>query len=397
MSNKQETVYRGRHYRDSYAVEITCLNGVISSIEKLEYAHEELPVIAPGLVDLQVNGYKGIDVNSNPLNADELKTLIQYLWAEGVTTFLPTLITNDALKLNQLLAALNEAILSLGLSEELPYEAVIEGIHLEGPFLSPEDGPRGAHNRAWIIPPDVKLMESWQAHANGRLRIVTFSPEWTDAPELAQWCTEQGIIASIGHTSANSEQIAAAIAAGASMSTHLGNGAHPVLARHPNYIWDQLAADELYACVIADGFHLPDAVLKAFYRGKAGRMIIVSDTVALAGMPPGRYDAAVGGAVVLTEAGRLHLAHEQRLLAGSALPLLYGVQHMASLGLCSWQDAWDMGSLLPAEAIGLAGAGTSGLQLGAPADLVLLHREDDGRLSVNQTIKSGQVVYSRNK
>jgi len=385
------TVIRGRHYREPYVVEIHCKDGIIANIVNLDEDGEALPIIAPGLVDLQVNGYMGIDANFKPLPPEELAKLIEALWAVGVTSFLPTLITNDALALNNLLASLDAAIAAQ--ADTLPYASTVEGIHLEGPFLSPEDGPRGAHNRDWITAPDLALMEEWQSHSNGRLRIVTFSPEWPEAPALVRWCKERGIVASIGHTKAYSSQIDAAVKAGASMSTHLGNGAHPVMPRHPNYIWDQLAADELYACIIADGFHLPDAVIKSFYRGKAGRLIIVSDTVALAGMPAGRYDAAVGGAVVLTEAGRLHLAKDERLLAGSALPLLHGVRHMAELDLCSWQDAWDMASLLPAEAIGLKGP--RGLEPGAPADLVLLDRFADSGISINATIKSGQTVYIR--
>ncbi|WP_438347628.1 N-acetylglucosamine-6-phosphate deacetylase [Paenibacillus sp. FA6] len=391
---REMALYRGLHYRTGEPIEIKCVGGRIAGMEPVVTDADAevgaLPLIAPGLVDLQINGYGGIDFNREGLTPNELSSIIEMQWSLGVTSFMPTVITNEASAISRLLTSIHEAICAIG--SNLPYEASVAGIHLEGPFLSRADGPRGAHALDCIVPPDLNLMEEWMKHSHERLRIVTFSPEWPNSEEFVHWCCKRNLLASIGHTSANSVQIAASVMAGAAMSTHLGNGAHPVLQRHPNYIWDQLAHDELYASVIADGIHLPDSVIKAFYRAKAGRMLLVSDTVALAGMPPNRYETTVGGAVVLTELGRLHLACDERLLAGSALPLIKGVEHLIQIGLCSWQDAWDMASLIPARAAKLGSL--QGLTIGAEADFVLFHKEGH-EMEVKQTVKQGQVVYTK--
>jgi N-acetylglucosamine-6-phosphate deacetylase len=174
------------------------------------------------------------------------------------------------------------------------------------------------------------------------------------------------------------------------MTTHFGNAAHLMLPRHPNYLWEQLAQDELWTCVIADGFHLPDQVLKVVMKVKGARAMLVSDAVSLSGMPPGQYATPVGGRVVLTREGRLHLAENEKLLAGSAQMLVRGVEHMVSSGLAGLAEAWQMASVRPAGFMGLPVA--AGLDVGAPADLVLLRR-DGNALRVEQTYKAGELVW----
>ncbi|MCL6599868.1 MAG: amidohydrolase family protein [Alicyclobacillus macrosporangiidus] len=366
-----------------------------------------LPFIGPGLVDLQVNGFRGIDFNTRPLDVAAIQRVVRALWAEGVTAFLPTIITNSDDAIAELVVSVAHAIRDAAdgrVAQGLWDPAVasehgwrdrsggiptIPGIHLEGPFISPEDGPRGAHDRRYVQPPDWDRFQRWQEAAEGRIRLVTLSPEWPEAAAFIARCAASGVRVAIGHTAAGSDQIVAAVRAGATLSTHLGNGAHPWLPRHPNYIWDQLAHDDLWASVIADGFHLPDAVLKVFLRAKGERVFLVSDVVDLGGLAPGRYTTHIGGDVVLTPEGKLHLAHHPELLAGSVQTLRQGVGNLVAKGLCSLADAWVMASVRPADYLGLPVA--RDIVPGEPADLVLF--TFDGQVRVERTVKAGVIVH----
>jgi N-acetylglucosamine-6-phosphate deacetylase len=307
------------------------------------------------------------------------------LYREGVTTYFPTVITNSD-------EAIAEALRSIvrARAEDSLIERVVAGIHLEGPFISPEDGPRGAHDSDYVRAPDWSLFQGWQEVAEGAIRILTLSPEWPEAPEFIATCVESGVTVAIGHTAATPEQIREAVAAGALMSTHLGNGAHPVLPRHPNYIWEQLAQDNLWACVIADGFHLPNSVLKVVLRTKAERAILVSDAVALGGMEPGEYDAPIGSKVVLAPEGKLYLAETPELLAGSVKTLREGIEHLVLSQLSNLPEAWEMASTRPATLLHLPTR--AGLSVGATADLVVF-RYTRGRIDVIRTYKEGRMVH----
>ena len=161
---------------------------------------------------------------------------------------------------------------------------------MEGPYISPEDGARGAHPRAHVVAARREDFERRQEAARGRIVLVTLAPEVEGAIALIEWLVTTGVRVAIGHTSATGDQIAAAVSAGATLSTHLGNGCPSILPRHPNVIWDQLAADGLLASVIVDGHHLPPATVKSIVRAKGvDRMILVTDATAAAGSRPGRY------------------------------------------------------------------------------------------------------------
>ncbi|HEX8529786.1 MAG TPA: amidohydrolase family protein, partial [Cytophagales bacterium] len=247
-------VLTGRHYRTGRPVIISCRAGTIERIREGDGGPADgLPWLGPGLTDLQVNGFRGIDLNAPDLSGAGLERLVGALWAVGVTAFLPTLITNHPAATEAALRTIRRAC------ETSPVVGgAVAGIHLEGPFISPEDGPRGAHPKAHVRAPDAALLETFREASGDRVRLVTLSPEWPGAPELIRRCVAHGIRAAVGHTAATPEQIAAAVAAGASLSTHLGNATHQMLPRHPNYLWEQLAQDGLAASLIADGFHLPD-------------------------------------------------------------------------------------------------------------------------------------------
>ncbi|THF84468.1 N-acetylglucosamine-6-phosphate deacetylase [Cohnella fermenti] len=399
----------GRHYASGEPVEVGISGEKIAYVRERNNEGEESPgkegrtsfgagaddgvddslsFIGPGLVDLQINGYRGRDFNLPPLRPGLTDETTRLLYGEGVTGYCPTVITNRPESIEQAMRAI-----ARDCREGRDAARSVAGIHLEGPFLSPEDGARGAHSAADIRAPDWELFRRWQDAAEGRIRILTMSPEWPNSADFIERCSDSGVIVSIGHTAASSEQIADAAAAGARLSTHLGNGAHLQLPRHPNYIWEQLAQDGLSSCVIADGFHLPDQVLKVVLKVKADKALLVSDAVALSGMPPGRYETAVGGQVTLTPEGKLHLADNERLLAGSAQMLSRGIERLFSRGLASFADAWEMASVRPAALLGLEAA--AGLTPGAPADIAVFRRAETGRLTAEATCVRGELAYHR--
>lgn len=333
---------------------------------------------AAGLVDLQVNGFRGLDFNSLPIDPELPGNLTRELWSVGVTSYCPTLITNTTAAISGGLRMVAGAC-----RRDPDARRGVAGIHLEGPFISREDGPRGAHERRWVRKPDFALVTRWIDASEGLLKILTLSPEWPGSPRFIERCVAAGLRISIGHTAASPEQIAEAVRAGATLSTHLGNGAPLLMPRHPNPLWEQLAEDRLSACFIADGHHLPDSFLKVALRAKGKRSILVSDAVYLAGLKPGRYHTHIGGEVVLSPSGRLHLASDPRLLAGSASTLLSGVAYLAGAGLASREEAWAMASERPAKLLGLRTAG----------DRVRVQVRG-GRWTVRETWKAGRRVWA---
>lgn len=206
----------------------------------------------PGLVDLQVNGYRGFDVNAPDVDAGTVGGLTRALWAAGTTTYLPTVITAPE---PRILASIR-AVVAAREADALVAHSVA-GIHVEGPFISGVPGAVGAHDAGSLRPPDLAELDRWQDAAAGLVRIVTIAPELPGAAEFVAGAVERGVLVSLGHTAADAEQVRAAVDAGATLSTHLGNGAPQLLPRHPNHVWAQLADDRLTAMLITDGHHLP--------------------------------------------------------------------------------------------------------------------------------------------
>lgn len=268
----------------------------------------------------------------------------------------------------------------------------MEGFHVEGPHISPEDGPRGAHPREWVRPPDLDEFRRWQEAAEGNVRIVTIAPEWPGATKYIEALVAQGVVVSIGHTQATGEQIQEAVRAGATMSTHLGNGAHSVLQRHPNYIWEQLAEDRLAAGFIVDGIHLPACFLKVALRAKGiERSILVTDAVMPAGCAPGRYK--VGEVEIELHPGdRVTLAGQDRL-AGSALRMDRGIENLMRLAGLSLREAVTMATRNPARVARISGR-QRGLAPGERADLVELDYDpQQGRIRILRTWLDGELVW----
>jgi N-acetylglucosamine-6-phosphate deacetylase len=317
--------------------------------------------LSPGLVDLQVNGYGGLDFNAPDLRVEDVQRLVAMLARLGTTTFLPTLITASE---SQIVAALR--IIAAARRQFPEVAHAVPGVHVEGPSISPQDGPRGAHPAEHVRPPDLAEFARWQAAGEGLVKLVTLAPELAGAPDYIRALAAKGIIVSLGHSAATPEQIAAAADAGARLSTHLGNGVAATLPRHPNLIWAQLADDRLTASFIADGHHLSAATFRAMLRAKGrDRAILVSDSVALAGRPPGRYRQPVGGDVEVTADGRIGVAGTP-YLAGAGLPLAANLSRAMRMAQLTPQEAFPLATENPGRLLGTRGR----LAVGEPADLV---------------------------
>lgn len=381
--------WSGRFWSTGENITVTSANGVISDISSGAEGTEHW--IAPGLIDLQVNGLAGYSFNGSQTTVETVRCTVDALHREGITRFCPTIVTGTT---QSMVAAL--ATLASACDDDDIVEYAVLGIHVEGPFISPEDGPRGVHNIDWIRLPDWGEYLAWQTAAGGRIRMVTVAPELPGAIEFIDKLVAHGIVASIGHSAASVGDVKAAIDAGATMATHLGNGSHPMMRRHPNYIWAQLADDRQWAGLIPDGFHLPPETLKVMIRAKGRKAILVSDASPLAQMPPGQYRSHHGTEVVLEPDGRLHPAGLDDILAGSALSLRQGVQNVANFGILPLGEAINLASRHPAELFGLADGGVGTLQVGGPADLVMYTWDDRGSPSemvVSSTVSRGEVVY----
>jgi N-acetylglucosamine-6-phosphate deacetylase len=372
------TARRGR-LPEGGAVEVEIDAGRITSVRQVEPGPGD-PWLTPGLIDLQVNGFGGYDVNAPDVTPETILGLRAALARTGTTTFVPTVVTAGEDAMCAALAAVAKAR-----RQDPTAAAAIPFIHVEGPFISPEDGPRGAHPLVHVRAPSSAEFGRWQTAAHGLVGIVTLSPHWPGAVDFTREVVARGTRVAVGHTHASPEQIAAVVDAGATLSTHLGNGAHALLPRHPNYLWAQLADDRLTAGLIADGHHLPADTLKTMIRAKTPeRVILVSDSVALAGMPPGDYLQPVGGAVRLDPSGRLGYPGTP-FLAGSAVALADCVATAANLDGIGFATAIRLATVNPARVIGDPARGV--IAIGARADLITFDwRVGETRLAVRDCL-----------
>ncbi len=299
----------------------------------------------PGLFDLQVNGFGGIDFNGADLGPDRIHEALERMRETGVTRCLPTLITSSF-----------EDFARNALAFTKISTPAFAGIHMEGPYLSPADGARGAHPLEHIALPSIGDFQRRQEAARGQIRLVTLAPERPGALPLIEYLVADGVRVSIGHTAATPPQIDDAISAGATMATHLGNGCAQMLPRHPNVIWELLATDAVHASFIVDGHHLPPATVKAMIRAKGPRRsILITDAGAAAGCPAGRY--RIGGVECeLSPNGRVSLPGTE-YLAGSALNLRDALVNTVRFTGLAFDDVVPMASTVPAEYIGLPALG----------------------------------------
>jgi N-acetylglucosamine-6-phosphate deacetylase len=376
------TTITGRDPESGRSTAVAVADGRISAIGP--GPEGETAWLSAGLIDLQVNGYGGHDLNDGDATADTVRSVASALHRTGVTTFLPTIVTGSEARMAAALAAVAAARRTDPLlAHAIPF------VHVEGPHIAPEDGPRGAHPREHVRPPDPAEFARWQEACGGIVGMVTLSPHWPGAPDYIRALAAQGVHVAIGHSGAAAAEIAAAVDAGAVLSTHLGNGAAAVLPRHPNHIWSQLAEDRLTATFIADGHHLPAETLRVMIRAKGlERAILVSDAVALAGLPPGRYEQAIGGQVELGEDGRLGVTGTP-YLAGAARPLADGVAVATRFARLSLAEALRLATANPGRFAGGRGV----VRVGAPADLVRFRfAPGDATLAVERVLVRGREV-----
>jgi N-acetylglucosamine-6-phosphate deacetylase len=373
---------------DNQVYELSLQKGEVKKLQAISTHEDPKLLLGPGFYDIQVNGYGGIDYNEIQADFLTLGQITEKLLRLGVTSHFPTVITNSPTRIHQLISQIRRL-----LEDDPLARKCIPGIHLEGPFISPDDGPRGAHFQKFVQAPDWELFQSWQEAAKGEIRLITLSPEWENSPEFIKKCVDSGVLVAIGHTKASHGQIEKAVDAGARMSTHLGNGAHAMLPRHPNYLWSQLAEDRLWASIIADGFHLPREVIQVFKKVKGEKLFLVSDAVALAGLPAGDYDTPVGGKVTLSPEGKLHLRDNPQVLAGSAGSLLQGLGFLFKNKLATLQEAWEMASIRPRSLY------EKGLENWTPtidSDSIIMDVDAASNLKLHKTFKNGKEVFSSN-
>ncbi len=347
--------------------------------------------VAPGFIDLQVNGFASTDYNDPAAVHEAIARSIQSMFTTGVTRFLATIITGSEERIVGAIKNLKAARDNFARAR-MPEGEALAGLHIEGPHLSPEDGPRGAHPLEHIRPPSIGEFNRWQEAADGTIRLITISPEWDEAPAYISAVVRQGVVASVGHTKATSDQIKAAIDAGATMSTHLGNAAHPTLPKTQNYIWDQLADERLTASFIVDGIHIPQAFLHSAVRAKGlERSVLVTDAVMPAMCEPGPYNLGQVE-VELRSNGSVVLRGGDRL-AGSALRMDHAIANTVRLASVSLSQAVAMATTNAARVGRIAGR-QRGLAPGEKADLVrFAWNPDDYSLKVIETIVAGVSVY----
>ncbi len=385
--DRAATKVEGLFYLDGKPVSIEVVDGYISRItpkNKLDDPELSDVYVAPGLIDNQINGYVSVGFSSPGLTVEGVRKATHALWKVGVTTYLPTVITSSHDRLMENFTVLARA------AQEPDIGLSVPGFHLEGPYISPEDGYRGAHHRPWVRPPDWQEFLAVYEAADQKILQVTLAPEIEGAIDFIHRCVDRGIVAGLGHHNAPADIIKQACDAGATVSTHLGNGCANMIHRHDNPLWPQLADDRLIASIIVDGFHLRPEEVQVFYKVKGPeRTVLISDMVKLAGMPPGEYSYD-NRDVVLTPEGMIKFP-AQNVLAGASLPISIGVGNVMRFTGCSLADAIHMASRNTARLHGLSDRGE--IKVGKRADLILFTLKE-GALSINKTIIAGKEVYT---
>lgn len=351
-----------RHFATSQPVRVRWQAGVITEISPADSGTATENRIAPGLVDLQVNGYGGIDFQRDDLRVDDLLSAVRQLRAAGCGQFLLTLITDAWPKLT---ARLRHLRALRAASPEL--QRSIIGWHIEGPFLSIEPGFHGAHNPALMLDPAPAHIQELRAITGADPLLLTIAPERNGAIAAIALATSLGIKVSLGHTNASTELLHHAAAAGATGFTHLGNGCPRDLDRHENILWRALDTPGLTASLIPDRIHVSPALFRLVHRARQSNGIYyTTDAMSAAGAPPGRHtlgtlEMEVGADQIVRQRGKTNLA-------GSALRPIDGVFRAAEMLNCPWPEVWNRFSTVPAQFMGLH----SGLEIGRPANFCVL-------------------------
>ncbi len=295
-----------------------------------------------GLIDLQVNGYAGVDFNDAGVTADALDHALRAMLDSGVAACLPTVITAPEAVMAERLQALDRAV-----AGSLLGPLMVPGYHLEGPFLNPGDGYAGCHPREAMVPADPALLQRLGAGLGRPILLLTLAAELPGALELVAWARGRGMLVAMGHTAPDHEAVGRAADGGVRLSTHLGNGLPHTVHKFLNPLMAQLAEDRLTASVIADGIHVPAHALKVMLRAKGlDRVVLVTDATAAAATPPGLYGFA--GMTIEHAADGSVRVPGGRVLAGSALRLDQAVRNLVAWGLDTPEQAVALASTRPA-------------------------------------------------
>jgi N-acetylglucosamine-6-phosphate deacetylase len=388
IGKAQQTI-EGLHFATGNPVAVKMKAGKIlevKNIDKLSDENNKL-ILAPGFFDNQINGFANVSFSfgGGELTEEGVQKATQALWKRGVTTYLPTLTTNSREILTKNFTVLANAKDDKSLLGSIP------GYHLEGPYISPIDGFRGAHSKRFVRKPDWnEFMEFYEASGKDIL-TVTVAPEIEGAMEFIKKCTDLGIVISLGHHNGTAKQINEAVLNGAKTCTHIGNGCANLINRHDNPLWPQLSNDGLMISIICDGFHLRPEEIRVFSKAKGyDKTIITSDVTKYAGLKPGIYKNIDGDDIELTVDGKIQYPAQQ-VLAGSASSIEKGIGHAMEVTGCSLADAIGMASANPAKLYGLTDRGT--LEVGKRADLVLFTMEDYV-VNVQKTFVKGELVFN---
>jgi N-acetylglucosamine-6-phosphate deacetylase len=376
---------QGILYFDDRPVSVAIANGKIVEIKHLNRDIDKSDTyVAPGLIDIQINGYMGVDFSGPDLTVEGVRKATKALWKAGVTTYFPTVISSDIDRMKKNFAILAEARKDPEIGRSIP------GFHLEGPYISPVKGFRGAHLEKYIKKPDWEEFQELQKAANGGIKIITLAPELEGAIPFIRQCTESGIVVSLGHHNGSARDVQQAVDAGAKMATHLGNGCANEINRHNNPLWPQLSNDAITASIIADGFHLTKEEIRTFYKAKGvENTILVSDALDLAGLPPGEYTRGERTLLLTPDVVKLP---KENVLAGAASPISKCVGVIMEYTQCGLHNAVRMASTNPAKMFALDDRGS--IAQGRRADLILFTMED-GKMVIAKTFVAGQLVYTK--
>lgn len=377
-----------RHYETGEPIKVTVSGKTISRIDPIWSDSEisDWPWIAPGFFDLQMNGYGGKWFCDPKLTADDVMEIAEQYFAHGMTRICPTLITSSHESLLAGFQAIRTAC-----EQESWVNEMIPGCHLEGPYLSGEDGPRGAHPLEQIRPADWNEFETLQKASGNRICLVTIAPEVEGAIDFIKRAVDSGVVIAIGHTAATGEQIEKAVEAGATLSTHLGNGAHGTIRRHPNYIWSQLGNPNLYASLITDSHHIPPEFVRTVIKTKSVlKTIITCDASGWAGCPPGVYSDGNTNVEVL-ENGPIVVAGQRQLLAGSGQLTDSCVVEAIRMADLSLSEGIHLASQNPAHLLGFE---EIQLKRGSRADLMLFKYSGTAEsFRVISTVMAGEIRF----
>jgi N-acetylglucosamine-6-phosphate deacetylase len=378
-------IFRAKHYQTEQMVDVCCNDGKIVSVEKAGnfVPDHQAAYIAPAFFDLQINGAMGVAFSDINLDESGIRKVLSVCKLHGIEAICPTIITNAHPVLIHGFNTLRKAC------ESDPVIArAMPCFHLEGPYISNEDGPRGAHQKQHVRNPIYDEFKEYQEASGNRIKLLTLAPELPGAIDFIWKMNLEGVVVAIGHTAASPMIIREAIAAGARLSTHLGNGSHAMWPRHENYFWEQLGCDSLSASIITDGHHLPEALIKTIVRVKPfEKQIITCDASGLAGLPPGKY-SMWDQEIEILSSGKV-VVPGTPFLAGSGSFTDDCVAHLISLGVVSRSQAIEMATNAPRRLLQLP---EIKIEAGSTANLIMFDLNKDVPFRINRVIIEGEVL-----